>query len=218
MIKMKSCLWKRGRASERARGGLNLNERFRRSDNTIPIWMASFMVGKEEANLRRFNSEVRRLRTGQVHECVCVGDVLSAVFLEHDWNVQACPSANCLRSTCNLPTGHLRRALYIWSVTVCLNGRVGGIHFGADGRKQTASDRDINTEGWVGWWRRSCFLLSHLLIFLLFETNHRTLKNPGAMWLLISCTMRWIVWASMNTFTSLYLHILWSLYIFISGF
>lgn len=36
---------------------LNSNERFERSGNTVPIWMPSFIVRKDETNLCRFNFE-----------------------------------------------------------------------------------------------------------------------------------------------------------------
>lgn len=49
MIKMKSYLWERD--------SLKLNERFQRSGNTIPIWMLSFIVRKDETNLCGFNFE-----------------------------------------------------------------------------------------------------------------------------------------------------------------
>lgn len=64
MIKMKSYLWKRVR--ER-RDSLNLNERFQRSDNAIPIWMPSFVVG----------------RTRQI----CAGSILR--LIEEGWEERA---------------------------------------------------------------------------------------------------------------------------------
>lgn len=58
---------------------------------------------------------------------------------------------------------------------MCLNGRVGGIHFGVDGKKETGSDR--NTEGERRDEGRSCFPLSHLLISLIM-INHSIVEKP----------------------------------------
>lgn len=83
MIKMKSYLWERD--------SLNLNERFQRSGNTIPIWMLSFIVRKDETNLCGFNFEAhwrrkRRGPEGQVHECVWS---IVTRLPRDDWNLQS---------------------------------------------------------------------------------------------------------------------------------
>lgn len=123
----------------------------------------------------------------RVHLCLwCIVTRLSW----HDWNVQSCPSANCLHSTCNLPTGHLHRALYIWSASVCLNGRVGGIHVGADGRKQTGSDSVINTEGWEGWLTGT--VLHSIMSSFDISAFWDKMQNAEESWFLITCTMRYV--------------------------